>query len=143
MNEFYTDGACSGNPGYGGWAVLDCQTGEVHAGEHYPATNNQMELYAIYEAAVLMDVDSDNQIYTDSRMCINWMVKRYSCTKPHLKPIREAMDYLMLHNKLRIHFVKVKGHSHDHYNNMVDKAAAKAAKALRREHELNKRQSRK
>lgn len=128
---FYTDGACSGNPGFGGWAVLNTSTGEIISGSHYPATNNQMELYAIFEAVLQMPEGSKCEVHTDSRISINWIVKRYRCDLPHLGPIRQAIDDLMLYNKLEIKFIKVKGHSIYVGNNIVDKVASDAAKALK------------
>ncbi|MDR1476991.1 MAG: ribonuclease HI [Rickettsiales bacterium] len=75
--RIYTDGACSGNPGPGGWgAILVCgsHTREIHGGKK-PTTNNRMELRAVIEALRLVPADAPVEITTDSTYVKDGMTK--------------------------------------------------------------------
>ena len=71
--EIYTDGACSGNPGSGGWGAIliynDIKK-EIHDGEGY-TTNNKMELTAVIEALKLLKEKCEVDLYTDSKYVKN------------------------------------------------------------------------
>lgn len=128
LTKYYTDGACSGNPGYGGWAALSCGTGELISGNHYPATNNQMEMFAILMAIQMALKDEKVVILTDSIISINWLAKGFKANKDYISDIRKAYTDVVYAMKLDVSFIKVKGHSNDRYNNIVDRAASGEAK---------------
>ena len=73
----YTDGACSGNPGPGGWGVLLRLNGkekELFGGEA-ETTNNRMELTALIEAYRALPTDAAVTVYSDSQLCVNTITK--------------------------------------------------------------------
>lgn len=82
----HTDGACSGNPGPGGWAVVFSRGGVVlseRAGSRVGATtSNQMELMAIREAVSRAPLDVDLEIVTDSQNAIGWLSLGWKRNKP-------------------------------------------------------------
>jgi ribonuclease HI len=70
----FTDGACTPNPGPGGWGVVWVREGEVveqRHGHDPDTTNNRMELMAIIEAFEMLPEDSDATLYSDSKLCID------------------------------------------------------------------------
>ena len=147
---FYTDGACSGNPGIGGWAyaeVVHCDKGlETHvvSGNNPKTTNNEMELTAVYMALVKAYKSKQNKvtIYSDSAYVVNAITKGWLLnwskngwkTKED-KPIKnkaiwEKMYKLIYVKKLDVTFIKVKGHEGDPLNELVDTYAVEAKKKL-------------
>ena len=147
---FYTDGACSGNPGEGGWAyveVIPCDSGiktSVVSGNKKQTTNNEMELTAVYMALVKAYKNKAKQVtvYCDSAYVVNAITKGWlqnwhnnGWVTKEGKPIKnrelwEELQHLLRMRNLKIKFVKVKGHSGNKYNEMVDKAAKEAIKNL-------------
>nr|DAV38424.1 MAG TPA: ribonuclease HI [Caudoviricetes sp.] len=155
--EVYTDGACSGNPGNGGYAFIILK-GEKEilklSGSQENATNNYMELKAIVRAiehviSELGSIPTKNKIevfiHSDSAYCINPVEKGWikfwesngwiSRTGEPIKNLELwiKLNSLLKHRKFKFKFVKVKGHSGDRYNEMVDKAAKNAINRLNRE----------
>ena len=148
----YADGACSGNPGPGGYAfIIMNENRDVLlkvSGSKSKATNNQMELTAIVRALVhIRSFENHHRkqtvtIYSDSAYCVNETAKAgiYTWKKNgwKTKAGREVKNidlwlelYRFLKNtKMEIHAVKVKGHSGDKYNELVDKAAKEAIRNL-------------
>lgn len=143
---FYTDGACSGNPGAGGWAyveVVPCSSGlktSIETGGKKETTNNEMELTAAYKALVkaLKEKAIKVTIYSDSAYVVNaiirgWLRNWYNNgwkTKEG-KPIKnkhiwEKMHKLIYEKKLQVNIVKVKGHKGDPLNELADKSAVEA-----------------
>ncbi len=139
-----TDGACSGNPGPGGWAVLlRFEDGSVEEfGAHVASTtNNRMELQAGLEALKrlrLLSFHSDLTIRTDSKYLIDgftkWMTTwkkngwRTSSRKPVInKDLWLALDHARL---VQVPFEYVKGHSGDHDNDRVDQIAVSFSKGI-------------
>ena len=132
----YTDGACSGNPGKGGWAavIIEDKNEKTISGSEPLTTNNRMELSAVINA--LREVGSaELDIYTDSKYVKNgieswiknwkmngWMTAAKQPVKN--KDLWLELDTLVI--KKEIEWKWVKGHSNDHYNNIVDEAAKKA-----------------
>lgn len=77
MTDIYTDGACSGNPGPGGWAAIVIEDGRkrVLRGGDQQTTNNRMEMLAVIEGLSSVPVSSEVTVHTDSTYVINTMTK--------------------------------------------------------------------
>lgn len=149
MNDItiYTDGACSGNPGVGGWAAI-LSSGSFKReifGAEENTTNNRMELRAVIEGLARVKTKHSNiTVYSDSAYVVTnindgWLPKwkangfKRADNSP-LKNVdlwQELMAYLALHC---VTFVKVKGHSDNEYNNRCDQLAVGAYKQLLVEH---------
>ncbi len=134
----YTDGACSGNPGAGGWsAILLCkgQSKQISGGENN-TTNNQMELKAALYALRALKRSSKVTIYSDSAYLVNafkqgwianWMKSGWKTSSK--KPVQNKEIWLALLQAIKPHdvtFVKVKGHANNQYNNECDRLAKEA-----------------
>ena len=139
----YTDGACSGNPGKGGWAaILICdyvdkngitkQAIKEISGSEKDTTNNRMEITAVIEALKLLKIESDVEIYTDSKYVMegatkwmsNWIKNNWKTSNK--KPVKNIDLLEQLSELLQKHNIKwqwVKGHSTNELNNRVDKLA--------------------
>lgn len=136
----YTDGACSGNPGPGGWgAILMYQDQKKELFGFEPeTTNNRMELTAVIEALRALKVACNVSIHTDSAyVCnafqLNWLNNwKANGWKTASKRDVENQDlWRSLLDVLAIHtyqFVKVKGHSDNPFNNRCDELARLAIK---------------
>lgn len=138
----YTDGACSGNPGPGGWAaVLQYkQTSREISGAEELTTNNRMELKAAIEALAALKEACQVELYTDSaylhkafeqKWIDRWMMNNWKTASK--KPVENQdlwMALLELTNRHEVTFLKVKGHSDNEFNNRCDKLAREAIKRL-------------
>ncbi len=138
--EIFTDGACSGNPGAGGWgAILRC--GEVEkelSGGDNDTTNNRMELTAVIEALKALKRECEITLYTDSRYVMdgvlswlpNWKNNGWRTTnkKSPVKNIELWQELDKLLSAHRIKWVWVKGHNGHVENERVDKLARDEAK---------------
>lgn len=132
----YTDGACSGNPGKGGWAavIIEDENEKTISGSELLTTNNRMELSAVINA--LKEVGSaELDIYTDSKYVKNgieswiknWKMNGWiTASKQPVKNKDLWLELDTLVSEKEIEWKWVKGHSNDHYNNIVDEAARKA-----------------
>ncbi|MBQ7740603.1 MAG: ribonuclease HI [Eubacterium sp.] len=133
--EIYTDGACSGNPGKGGWGavlVYNSKEKELSGGES-ETTNNRMELTAVIEALSALKEPCEVTLTTDSKyVCdaINqgwlssWVLKSWK--KADNKPVLNVDLWEKLLPLLDMHevkFVWVKGHNGHPYNERCDKLA--------------------
>lgn len=136
----YTDGACSGNPGPGGWAGLLMFNGHerVVTGAEKETTNNRMELAAVVESLRVLKEPCKVAVHTDSAYIANafnegWIenwIKRGWMTAGK-KPVKNQdlwKDLLSLMEVHDVSFVKVKGHADDELNNRVDRLAVEALK---------------
>lgn len=143
--DVYTDGACSGNPGPGGWAVVLVDDGQVstyHGGE-IETTNNRMELQAVIEAVRIIDEYAKGEesgtisaaIYTDSQYVvggINGWCKKWRCNGWLTKqgnPVKNKEMWEALLEDLKgkdIRILKVRGHAGLKYNEMADNIAVSA-----------------
>ena len=135
----YTDGACSGNPGKGGWgAVLLYRDKQKHlSGSAILTTNNKMELTAAIEALKEVKESNDIELHTDSQYVKNginlWIInwKKNGWKTANKKEVAnkdlwiELDKYVTHHN---ITWFWVKGHSGNHYNEIADDLAVKAMK---------------
>lgn len=134
----YTDGACSGNPGPGGWGVI------LMAGEHrkelsgYEAatTNNRMEIQAAIAALQALKAPCHVKLYSDSAYLVNafnqnWLVnwQRNGWVNSKKDPVenqdlwRELLEAVKPH---KVEWLKVKGHADNPYNNRCDELARAA-----------------
>ena len=134
----YTDGACSGNPGPGGWAAILIYNNikkEISGGSPQ-TTNNIMEMTAIIEGLKMLKEKCKVNIYSDSAYVINafhdnwidgWIKKGWVNSKKEPVKNRELWEQLLPFFKdSRLTFRKTKGHSDDKWNNMVDRLAVEA-----------------
>ena len=132
----YTDGACSGNPGKGGWAaVIINETNEkIISGSENLTTNNRMELTAVIKALELT-VTNNITVFTDSKYVKNgiedwinnWKKNGWKTASKEPvtnKDLWEALDQLNVNKNIKWEWVK--GHSNDKYNNLVDEKAREA-----------------
>ena len=136
----YTDGACSGNPGPGGWGavIFDNDNKQKNiSGSEENTTNNRMELSAAIMALQEVNKNSEITIYTDSTYVKNgiteWVLKwkengwKNSNKEPvKNKDLWEKLDNLCAQNT--INWKWVKGHASNKYNNLADELATKAIK---------------
>ncbi len=139
----YTDGACSGNPGIGGYAAILMYNGHEReiSGACQDTTNNRMEMTAVIEALKCLKEDCIVDLYSDSAYTVNAFVngwvynwERSNWKKTDNKPVLNDdlwRELLVLTRKHQVTFIKVKGHADNEYNNRCDKLAVAAVKALR------------
>lgn len=136
----YTDGACSGNPGVGGWgAVLMYKNSEKRiSGAEGLTTNNRMEVTAVIEGLKCLKEPCEVEIFSDSAYTVNAFVNGWvdqwiknGFRKADNKPVlnedlwRTLLELTSIH---KVKFVKVKGHADNEYNNICDKLATDAIK---------------
>ena len=140
--DLYTDGACSGNPGAGGYGAILIYRGiekEISGGEP-STTNNRMEIFAVIAGLRCLKESCDVTIYSDSGYTVNafnegWIQgwKTNGWKKADGKPVLNAdlwLELLSLMEPHEIRFVKVKGHADNEYNNRCDALARSAIKKL-------------
>jgi ribonuclease HI len=138
----YTDGACSGNPGPGGYAAILMYEGNEKeiSGFEKETTNNRMELTAVIKGLEIIKEPCDVEIYSDSTYVVDsiekgWLLgwQKNNWKKSDKKGVKnielwkELIEFLKVHN---IKFIKVKGHSDNEYNNRCDKLAVEAYKNM-------------
>jgi len=137
----YTDGACRGNPGPGGWGVL-LEYGDnqrtLYGGDD-PTTNNRMELTAVIKALQALKLKCHVELYTDSKYVLqgitewlpNW--KKRNWLTANKKPVHnvdlwQMLDTLVSNYEINWHWVK--GHSGDRGNDIADQLANKGIDEL-------------
>ena len=142
--KIYTDGACSGNPGPGGWAaviLLENEKKEIFGGEK-TTTNNRMELTAAIKALEYCTLINKNQttlenikIYTDSiyvkegitKWIDNWEKNNWKTSnKKNVKNIELWKILKQLTKSKKVNWCWIKGHSNDSMNDLADKLAKEA-----------------
>ena len=125
MIEIYTDGACIGNPGPGGWGVviLNGSQNLFLSGGDSSTTNNRMEITAVIEALKNVD-DNDVTIYSDSTYVINTITKGWKKNKN--QDLWELLEKLLF--KKNVTWKWVKGHSGNEFNEKADQLAYGEAK---------------
>ena len=140
--KIYTDGACSGNPGPGGWgAILFYEENKKEIWGNSPnTTNNIMELTAVIEALKLLKVECEVELYSDSAYVVNafdkgwiynWKKNNWRTSGKEDVKNRELWEELdALTQKHKVKFIKVKGHSDNEFNNRCDGLATSAIKIL-------------
>ena len=138
--DIYTDGACSGNPGPGGWGAIlmygESQR-ELSGGED-ATTNNRMELMGVISALEALNQPCEATLYTDSQYIVNavnkgwaakWRAAGWMRNKKEPAKNPDLWERLLeLLNVHRVTFVWVKGHSTNPYNNRCDELAVAESK---------------
>ncbi len=137
----YTDGACLGNPGPGGWAaiVMKDNVKNILKGCEKSTTNNRMEILASIKAFKSIEKSSNIKIFTDSKYLIdginiwikNWKLNKWK-TK-NKKDVKNIDLWMELDSQTCFHHIEwewVKGHSGNKFNEEVDIIARKEAESL-------------
>ena len=138
----YTDGACSGNPGPGGWAavLMYKENKKEISGAIKNTTNNIMELTAVVEALKTLKFPCKVDLYSDSSYVINafekkwifgWMKNNWKTSSK--EPVKNKEIWQELYDLTKVHkvnFIKVKGHSDNVWNNRCDELAREAIKNI-------------
>ena len=131
----YTDGACSGNPGPGGWAavLISGDYKKEISGGNPNTTNNIMELTAILEALKALKQECEVELYSDSAYSVNafnqgwiynWLKKDWKTSDGSDVKNKEIwQEIYKLTKKHKVNFNKVKGHSDVELNNRCDELA--------------------
>jgi ribonuclease HI len=140
--EIWTDGACSGNPGPGGWgAILKLADGEVElSGGESPTTNNRMELMGAISALEYLPEGAGATLHTDSQYVKNGLTqwihgwKKNGWRTASREPVKNVDLWRRLDaaaGKHKIEWKWVRGHNGDPMNERADGLARAAIKALR------------
>ena len=138
MKTFYTDGSASPNPGPGGWAIIDVNTkAPVKTGAQKNTTNIRMEGTALIEA-IKMAGTEPLEIRTDSEFWINvvtkwapaWKKRGWKKREGEIKNLDLVQELYELYQSHDIKLVWVKGHAGEELNELADRAANEARKAL-------------
>ncbi len=133
--KIYTDGACSGNPGKGGWAAIILDNNSIQSdisGSEENTTNNRMELLAPIMALRQIKIKSEITIYTDSKYVKNGItewIKKWKLNNwknSNKKPVKNKDLWVKLDSSCQKHKVNwkwVKAHAENKLNNLADKLA--------------------
>ncbi len=146
--HLFTDGACSGNPGPGGWAYilrhLPTDTEKIDSGGQRDTTNNQMELLAVIRGLEALQRPCSVEVFTDSvyvgKGMLEWMPKwkRNGWRRREGKkfaPVKNEQLWRQLDkllHKHRIKYTRVAGHSGHPENEKCDQLAVAACEAVKR-----------
>ncbi len=134
----YTDGACSGNPGPGGWGsiLMYKENKKEISGGKKETTNNVMELTAVIEGLKLLKFPCKVKLYSDSAYVVNAFEKKWlegwiknGWKNSSKEPVKNKELWEELYELTKVHqveFIKVKGHADNEYNNRCDELARKA-----------------
>ena len=135
--KIYTDGACSGNPGKGGWGALiqENDNEKKLSGSELNTTNNRMELTAVIKALEHYDEAREIEVFTDSKYVMqgitewikNWKNNHWKTSQK--KDVKNKDLWVLLDAVSAKHDIKwswVKGHAGDYGNEIADKLATQA-----------------
>ena len=139
----YTDGACSGNPGPGGWGAILMYNGNKKelSGGNKDTTNNIMEITAVLEALKALKFSCEVDLYSDSAYVVNsfnqgwiynWLKKGWKTAGG--EPVKNKELWEELYNLTQTHkvtFHKVKGHADNEFNNRCDELARNAIDSVK------------
>lgn len=140
--DLYTDGACSGNPGAGGWAAILIYNGKekVLSGGELETTNNKMEILSVIKGLEALKEKCEVTVYSDSQYLVapfldgyidSWILSGWRLADK--KPVKNQEYWKRLIELTSIHkvnFVKVKGHADNENNNRCDAYARSEIKKL-------------
>lgn len=133
--DIYTDGACSGNPGKGGYCAILMYNGveKIVSGSEKETTNNRMELLAVIKGLETLKEQCSVKLYSDSTYVTDafnkswvteWQLRGWkTASKKEVKNPDLWKRLLELTSYHQVEFIKVKGHSDNEYNNKCDKIA--------------------
>ena len=142
--RIYTDGACSGNPGPGGWGAVLMYGGkkkELSGGE-MSTTNNRMELVSVLSALEALREPCEVELYTDSQYVANainngwlesWKKKGWKRKGGELKNPDLWIRLVPLLEQHKVSFNWIKGHAENEYNNRCDELAVTESKRYKEE----------
>ena len=140
LTVVYTDGACRGNPGPGGWGWV-VPDGPWAAGAAADTTNNRMELQAVLEALAALDEGDPLEVATDSSYIVNCFAQRWwenwqrrGWRNANRKPVKNQDLWVPLIEQVlarEVVFRWVKGHAGDPWNDVADMLATQAADVQR------------
>lgn len=147
--DIITDGACSGNPGYGGWATIIIHadgTVNEYSGSAANTTNNQMELHAVIVGLQKVDAHAEVHIYTDSQYVINGITKWVFGWQKNGWRTKDGNDVenqqlwrtLMSLTHKHVHWHHVKGHSGHVMNERANTLAQQQARSQRTHTAVNR-----
>ena len=139
----YTDGACSGNPGPGGWGAILMYNGNKKelSGGNKDTTNNIMEITAVLESLKALKFPCEVDLYSDSAYVVNcfnqgwiynWLKKGWKTASG--EPVKNKELWEQLYSLTKTHkvtFHKVKGHADNEFNNRCDELARNAIDSVR------------
>lgn len=139
----YTDGACSGNPGLGGWSAILIYNGKekVLSGGEKETTNNRMELLAVIKGLEALKKSCTVNIYSDSAYVVNafiqdwiggWIKNGWKSSKGEVLNVDLWQKLAKLSDKHNVVWHKVKGHSDNENNNRCDALARAEIEKLRK-----------
>ncbi len=140
--EIYTDGACSGNPGLGGYCAILIYKGveKVVKGSEKDTTNNRMELLAVIKGLEALKEPCQVDLYSDSQYVVDafnkcwietWQQNNWrTSNKSDVKNVDLWKQLISLTQINTVNFIKVKGHADNEYNNKCDKLAVEEYKKL-------------
>lgn len=140
--QLYTDGACSGNPGAGGYCAILIYNGieKIISGSEQETTNNRMELLAVIVGLKALKEPCEVEVYSDSQYVVdafnqNWIISWQmnswrTSSKKEVKNVELWKELLQLTAIHKVNFIKVKGHADNENNNRCDKIAVSEYKKL-------------
>ena len=140
--DIYTDGACSGNPGAGGFCAILIYKGieKIISGFEENTTNNRMELLSVIKGLEAIKEKCNLNIYSDSQYVVDafnkdwitsWVNNAWrNANNKEVKNIDLWKRLIELVDKHNVNFIKVKGHSDNEYNNRCDKIAVEEYKKV-------------
>lgn len=140
--DLYTDGACSGNPGAGGYCAILIYKGveKTISGSETLTTNNRMELMAVIRGLEALKEPCEVKVYSDSQYVVDafnlgwidaWKNNGWrNSAKKQVKNVDLWNELINLIEKHAVTFIKVKGHADNEYNNRCDKIAVEEYKKL-------------
>jgi ribonuclease HI len=140
----FTDGACEGNPGPGGWSavwVADDRIVEERCGGAARTTNNRMELAGLIEALRMLPEDAETVVYSDSNLCVQtvneWAAgwerrgwKRKTGPIANLERVQELWALAKRHLRVEVRWIKA--HDGSRWNEYADALAAREARRAAR-----------
>lgn len=147
----YTDGACSGNPGIGGWGCVlksdKYSLKKEFSGVAVDTTNNKMELTAVIEGLKKLKMSCYVEIYSDSAYVVNafelgwvknWIANSWkTADKKEVKNVELWQELLELCSKHKVSWFKVKGHADNEYNNRCDYLATHAISQYKKDSNIS------
>ncbi len=140
--DLYTDGACSYNPGPGGWGcvLIYGKNQKQISGGVNSTTNNRMEIFAVIQGLRALKTACEVTVYSDSAYVVNainqgWLEnwQKNNWKNASKDPVKNTDLWKLLLMEMSDHkcnFVKVKGHADNEYNNLCDKLATTEIKKL-------------